>query len=253
MENLDGGSPNETVTEAEVQPENPVVETEEVDYKKAYEEAMKKAEGALKKVHKLTARNYELADGQKDILDQLTELRAKEVEPEKTRADFSTDDEYVDYRSVKVAEKLLADRDAQGKLEYQEQLDRQAQEKNWAQKMEQAKGRYADFDQALQGTEVPLTQLVIDAVKRSELGGDIVYTMAKDPEFAQKLTQLPPEQLDREILKKEILLQMPAPQITNAPQATPDVQGKPHHGQKDYSQETTAEFMARRNRELGRT
>jgi hypothetical protein len=248
MGNLDGGSPNEAVTETEVvQPETPSVEdtpAEEIDYKKAYE-------GLQKKVGKLTARNYDLANGQKEILDRLEQYNKVE-EPAKTRTDFDNDDDYVNYLADKRIETVLHERDAQGKLEYQKQLEAEAQERAWAEKMQSAKGRYSDFEQALNTAEVPITPEVVEAVKKSEVGGDIVYAMAKDPAFAQKLTQLPKEQLDREILKKEIMLQMPSPQITNAPQATPEVRGESHLV-TDRSNETTAEFIARRNRELGRT
>lgn len=123
----------------------------------------------------------------------------------------------------------------------------------FTERLNDARGRIADFDAVVGGSEVPLSQHVGEILQESEKGGDLAYHFAKNPEILQRLNGMSERAAAMEIGRIEASMAgkapaqaaapaVPAKKITNAPtpantgvgagrSTTPDLAGM---GMDDY-------------------
>jgi hypothetical protein len=100
------------------------------------------------------------------------------------------------------AEKALYDRD-------QQEANRKAQEaqdkvlKSWRERLEKAKETLPDFDDMVASATVQIENTVRDAILESDVGPQILYELASDEEYAQKVAAMPVAKALREIGKLE--------------------------------------------------
>jgi hypothetical protein len=100
------------------------------------------------------------------------------------------------------AEKALYDRD-------QQEANRKAQEaqdkvlQSWRERLEKAKETLPDFDDMVASATVQIENTVRDAILESDVGPQILYELASDEEYAQKVAAMPVAKALREIGKLE--------------------------------------------------
>jgi hypothetical protein len=100
------------------------------------------------------------------------------------------------------AEKALYDRD-------QQEANRKAQEaqdkvlQSWKERLEKAKETLPDFDDMVASATVQIENTVRDAILESDVGPQILYELASDEEYAQKVAAMPVAKALREIGKLE--------------------------------------------------
>ena len=100
------------------------------------------------------------------------------------------------------AEKALYDRD-------QQEANRKAQEaqdkvlQSWKERLEKAKETLPDFDDMVASATVEIENTVRDAILESDVGPQILYELASDEEYAQKVAAMPVAKALREIGKLE--------------------------------------------------
>ena len=94
--------------------------------------------------------------------------------------------EYAKALAEYTADKKLMERD-QAEAERKTQEARAQFEQNWAKKVDQARQQLPDFDDMIQSSDVAVSDPVRDAIMESDVGPQILYHLAENPEFAQEL------------------------------------------------------------------
>lgn len=142
---------------------------------------------------------------------RLKELEAK-VNPQSTDSDklgeepkpeqFSDMYEYAKALAEYTADKKLMERDKEEKAR-KAAAEQEQKFKTWADRVNAAKNDLPDFDDMVQSSEVRVSDPVRDAIIESENGPQILYWLAENSEFAQKLADMSVVSAVREIGKIE--------------------------------------------------
>jgi hypothetical protein len=104
------------------------------------------------------------------------------------------------------AEKALYDRDQQdANRKAQEAQDKVLQ--SWRERLEKAKETLPDFDDMVASATVQIENTVRDAILESDVGPQILYELASDEEYAQKVAAMPVAKALKEIGKLEARLE----------------------------------------------
>lgn len=141
---------------------------------------------------------------------RLRELEAKTnpPAPQESKADkpkpenFTDAFEYAEALASWTAEQTLAKRDRE-EQERKANEQRQLAVKAWADRVNAAKTELPDFDDMVQSSDVVVTDPIRDAIMESDVGPKILYHLAENPEFAQKLNGMSVISALREIGKLE--------------------------------------------------
>ena len=100
------------------------------------------------------------------------------------------------------AEKALKDRDRQ-EAEKKAATERQQTIKQWTDRITAVKADLPDFEDVVASSEVAVSDQVRDAILESDVGPQVLYHLAENPEFAQKLSEMSTITALREIGKLE--------------------------------------------------
>lgn len=82
---------------------------------------------------------------------------------------------------------------------------------------EDGRARFADYDAVVNRHDVPITPAMVSVIADTDDPGVVAYHIAKTPELAAKLANLPPVQMAREIGRIEARLASPRTTTSNAP------------------------------------
>lgn len=187
---------------------------------------------------------------------QIDRLKGAEKTPPPRIEDYDDHDEYVAALSAHKAAELMDQRqvaalesEAEQRTQRQQALHQrqmaEAQE-NWAAQVEEAKGRYADFDAVVTAPDVPITQNMANLLKLSDVGADVAYHLGMNKQQALQIAQMPPaEQAGAmRMLEQFVAVQTPKPRTqTQAPDPVTPVSPKAT-GHKDPSEMTAGEYRA---------
>lgn len=122
---------------------------------------------------------------------------------EEPKADqFSDMYEYAKALAEYTADKKMAERDQQD-LNRKAAAEQEVKFKAWADRVNAVKSTLPDFDDMVQSSEVRVSDPVRDAIIESEHGPQILYYLAENTEFAQKLAGMSLVSAVREIGKIE--------------------------------------------------
>jgi hypothetical protein len=217
------GQTAEVESEEGEQPEQPETEdkkksaaAERREREKAYKQRLREErDAALQKVADAEARAARIRDAGKSSAPP-------------TEKDFPDYVEYVAARAVWAQEQRLTERDAGFVTEEAEQARRQAdmlaeQEKrvieaHWRAQMQEAKGRYADFDAVVTNPNVPIPTGLAEIIMAADNAADVAYHVASQPKLAAELARLPPIEAARAIGRIEATVSLPKPRTqTTAP------------------------------------
>lgn len=100
------------------------------------------------------------------------------------------------------AEKALKDRDRQ-EAEKKAAEERQKTIKQWTDRITAVKADLPDFEDVVASSDVAVSDQVRDAILESDVGPQVLYHLAENPEFAQKLSEMSTITALREIGKLE--------------------------------------------------
>jgi hypothetical protein len=187
---------------------------------------------------------------------QLDQMKGAEKTPPPKIDDFDDHDEYVaalsahkaaelmDQRQVAALQREVEQRDERQKALQQQQMA-EAQ-KNWASQVEEAKERYADFEEVVRAEDVQISPQMANVIAMSDVGADVAYHLGMNKQQAAQIAQMPvAEQVGAmRMLEQFIAVQTPKPRTqTQAPDPVTPVTPKAT-GHKDPSQMTAAEYRA---------
>jgi hypothetical protein len=148
----------------------------------------------------------------------------------------------------KTEAKLTEYRNQQQQKEQTEQLQRAEIERQAF--LDKGRNKYDDFAEKCETDSLPITPIMFEAAKESEVGEDIVYYLGENPNEARRIASLKPVAQALAIAKLEAKLTAPAPvkPVTTAPKPIKPV-GSSNQVAKTPEQESTEEYVTRRRRE----
>lgn len=145
--------------------------------------------------------------------------------------DFSNFDEYIAAKAEFIAESKLSKAFEERE---QKQREREAQESHkkrletWQERIDAFRATASDFEEVLESAEVSLTESMANAIMESEMGPQLAYYLARNPEEAEKLTSLSPSALNRAIgrIESKIENEQLAKKQSTAPKPVSPVGGR---------------------------
>ena len=184
----------EVEAEVESEPEAEKEATEErkpnPKLEKRFSELTKQREEARKEAQR-EREAREALEARLKALEQSSQPQKASVEPEDEPQphQFSDAFEYAKALAEFTAEKALRERDRQ-EAERKSNEERQKVLQDWAKRVEAAKAELPDFDDMVASSDVVVTDPVRDAILESDVGPQILYHLAENPEVAEKLASM---------------------------------------------------------------
>jgi len=127
---------------------------------------------------------------------RLAEQQARQpVAPPPAPDDFENAQVYAEALAEQRARELLAQREA-----VQQQ---QAILDSYKDREEEARDRYEDFEQVAYNPNLPVTDVMAQAIQASDLGPEVIYWLGSNPKEASRIARLPPVMQAKEIGKIE--------------------------------------------------
>jgi len=125
---------------------------------------------------------------------------------------FESVEAYAEALAVKKAEELITQREIQ--------RQRAQVEDAYAEREEEARAKYDDFDQVAYNPNLRITDVMAETIKASDAGTDLAYWLGSNPKEADRISRLSPLLQAREIGKIEAKLSAEPPQkkTTSAPE-----------------------------------
>lgn len=164
--------------------------------------------------------------------DQLTERRQK-IEQAAQASQPPKESDFADYNDFLMAsgayhaQKAWDDRQTRDvdeqisahdeRIKQAEQQRQQEVAQEWAAQVDEAKARYADFEQV--AFSAPISDDVAQMVAASDQGADLAYYLGSNVQEAERISKLPPLEAARAIGTIEARLSLPKPKTTTE---TPD-------------------------------
>lgn len=125
---------------------------------------------------------------------------------------FDSPDAYAEALAVRKAEELIAEREIR--------KQKAAVDDSYAEREEDARGKYSDFEQVAYNPQLRVTDVMAETIKSSEIGPDLAYWLGSNPKEADRISRLSPLMQAREIGKIEARVSAEPPQkkTTSAPE-----------------------------------
>jgi len=172
--------PKEAAAEEPEKKANPKIEKRIGEVVKQREQAKAEAlkERAARESAEARLREYE---------QKATPQKVADAEPKPEQ--FTDAFEYARALAEFSAEKALNDRDRQD-AEKKAATERQQTLKQWSDKITAVKADLPDFEDIVSSSNVAVSDQVRDAILESDVGPQVLYYLAENPEFAQKLSEM---------------------------------------------------------------
>lgn len=211
------------------------------------------------RINKLTKRYYDERRAAQAKDEEIAKLRRqledapKEREPVKTLEDFDFDQgKYIAYledrnekRATEAAKKVAEQfqKDAQGRENFARFLER---ERKFAETVD-------DYHEAVNPDRWPCSQVMAAEIHQSDVGPQMTYHLAKNPDVALEIAQLSDAQAVRRmvILEAEMKASRIKPKmVSEAPPPPPKIPAGDPAIEKDPSEMTDAEFAKWRRKQI---
>ena len=111
---------------------------------------------------------------------------------------FESVEAYAEALAAKKAEELLMQREAQ--------KQRALVEDAYAEREEEARNKYDDFEQVAYNPKLPITEVMAETIKASDMGPDIAYWLGSNPKEVDRISRMSPLHQAREIGRIEAKL-----------------------------------------------
>ena len=170
--------------------------------------------------------------------------QAKNIDEEPQPGQFQDAFEYAKALAQYSTEKALAARDQQeaNKIANEE---RQKVIQSWSAKLEKVKAEMPDYDDVVSTANVVVSDDIRDSILESDVGPRILYHLADDLEYAQKLAQMPTRKAMIEIGKLEKLYEKSDAKIETVAKSKAPAPIRPlkaGNGQADIPINSSGEF-----------
>ena len=150
---------------------------------------------------------------ERDQQTKLAETQVRQATPKELPSvdQFESPEAYADALAYKKAEELLDQRERQK----QQAAIRDA----YADREEQARDKYDDFQQVAYNPNLPITDVMAETIQASDVGPDVAYYLGSNPKEAARISRLQPFLQAKELGKIEARLadSPPVKRTTNAP------------------------------------
>lgn len=128
-----------------------------------------------------------------------------------------------DFPSPEAYADALAEHKAVRLLQRQQTARQQSQVlEQYHEREEAAREKYDDFEQVAYNPTLPVTDVMAETIRHSEIGPDVIYHLGKNPKEAARISKLPPFLQAKEIGKIEAKLAS-APPPTRTTSAPPPI------------------------------
>jgi hypothetical protein len=135
---------------------------------------------------------------------QAAPAQAKNIDEEPQPGQFQDAFEYAKALAQYSTEKALQERDQQ-EANKKANEERQKVIQSWSAKLDKVKAEMPDYDEIVSTANVVVSDDIRDSILESDVGPRILYHLADDLEYAQKLAQMPTRKALIEIGKLEKL------------------------------------------------
>lgn len=158
-----------------------------------------------KRIQRLVAEKKDLAERQQSMEAFLQQATQRP----KSKADFDTKEEWDMYQQEQSARKVLAERDQQIQKHRQAQTAEQAALQQWGNKVQTVITRLPDYHEVVGESEVSFATMpdVFQGIMESDVGPDLAYFLAKNPEEAQKMESMSVNSRQRYLARMELKLE----------------------------------------------
>jgi len=112
--------------------------------------------------------------------------------------DFDSAQQYAEALAEQKARELLAKREAAAQ--------QAAILESYKDREEEARDRYEDFEQVAYNPNLPVTDVMAQAIQASDIGPEVIYYLGSNPKEAGRISKLPPVLQAKEIGKIEVNL-----------------------------------------------
>lgn len=215
-------------------------------------------EGESKAVQELKAQRRKRQEAEQEAAywkAKATEQAPKPEEPQQVQPDpeaprIEQFENYDDYVVARTKYEIRKEEQTRKETERQAELDR-----GYGERFKKAAENIPDLAETISSARISMPQPMIEAIKDSDIGPELAYHLAKNPDEALRLSQqakINPWSAMKELGKLEMKLKMPvAPaqtrQVTQAPEPIRPVGTGTAGPDKNFDEMSTAEFIARRN------
>ena len=197
--------------EPEVQDEAKPVEEKRANPKleKRFSELTKQREAAKAEAEAERQQRQALEDRLR-ALEQVAAPQRPSVDQEPQPGQFQDAFEYAKALAQYSTEKALAERDQQ-EANRKANEERQKVIQSWSSKLDQVKAELPDYDEMVSTDNVVVSDEIRDSILESDVGPRILYHLAEDLEYAQKLAAMPTRKALLELGKLEKLYEKAEP------------------------------------------
>lgn len=155
--------------------------------------------------------------------------------------DYENWDAFIEATAEWKVEQKLTERDTKER-EKSLKAETQAKQQTYAQKAQEFAKSTPDFLDTLEESEAPMNDMLHQAIVDSDLGPQVAYYLAKNPEEAAKMVKMGYGELNRYLGKIEVKLESkPAPKTTNAPPPINPARGSASSSVNPYERDLSPE------------
>ena len=222
------------------------------------DEAEGEGEREQRRKRSAQARIGHLTREKRELERAVAQLRAAAAPPSAAEADtplhpgnFRSYDDYIVAKAGREAENKILQR-LQAVQQLGEYASAAAAKAAHESRVDEARGRYADFDAVALNDSIAISESMARAIVESEQGPDLAYYLGKNPGEAERIAGLNPISAVREIGRIEArLLARPAGKVTAAPHPPRTVHGG-SSPTGDPDRLSIEDWIRRRNLEIRR-
>lgn len=218
--------------------------------------------GVQKRIDRLTREKYRHQAELEVARRELETLRNRQPEQRQTTTQaegapkpeqFSSYEDFLEAKAEWKAEQKVAEvlsRQAENNKRQSVQAEHAKLQQTWEKSVDEAIGIYDDFEEVALALDIPVSDLMADAIKRAEKGADVLYYLGKNREVAAKIAGMDPLSAAIAIGRIEATIARPAAKkATGAPPPINPV-GARSSPAKDPEKMSTEEWMKWRNSQV---
>ena len=135
---------------------------------------------------------------ERDQAQRQSEQQTLRAAPTATADQFESTEAYTEALALQKAEELIAKREAA--------KQHSAILESYQEREEAARDKYDDFEQVAYNPNVPITTVMAETIRASDIGPDVAYYLGSNPREADRISKLPPYLQAKELGKIEVKL-----------------------------------------------
>lgn len=153
---------------------------------KRFSELTKQREAARLEAERERSAREALEARLKELEEKVNPPKADEPDPKPNPSQFNDALEYAEALAEWTADKKLRERD-QAELARKAEEEQSRMRQKFQERLDAAKNDMPDYDEMIASSDVSVSQPVTDAIIESDVGPQILYYLAENPDFARSL------------------------------------------------------------------